>query len=255
LLIVARSVGTTEEVEVRQVLVCDAHGPVGNLLAEASPDVLDVLVVDDERFFAESLAMALGSRCDDAWAVGSATAWQLLRAPCATAESARTVVLGSSGAVQHEALSLLDRCRPGIQVVVLLGTPDDAPKLPSLVRAGARGWASRTDSLEHLALVVREVAAGGWWMPHAVLGEVLESLRRSADERVAASFASLTPRERQVLAGLVDGLSRTAIARRHRMSVNTVRSHIQHLFEKLGVHSCLEAVVLAQGRGPEPPDR
>ncbi|MDX6265927.1 MAG: hypothetical protein QOD70_667 [Frankiales bacterium] len=227
----------------------------GLALPAQSTPVLDVLVVDDERFFAESLAIALGSTCEGNCAVGSTTASQLLRAPGDTAAAARTIVLGCTGAVQQEALSLLDQGRPGVQVVVLLTTIDDAPQLPSLVRAGARGWACRTDSLEHLALVVREVAAGGWWMPRAVLGEVLESLRRSADERVAASFASLTPRERQVLAGLVDGLSRTAIARRHRMSVNTVRSHIQHLFEKLGVHSCLEAVVLAQGRGHEPPGR
>ncbi|MCW2674450.1 MAG: two-component system response regulator [Frankiales bacterium] len=220
-----------------------------------SVPVLDVLVVDDERFFAESLAMALGSTCGDNWAVGSATASQLIRDPRATAASARTIVLGCTGAVQQEALALLEQGRPGVQVVVLLATVDDAPQLPLLVRAGARGWACRTDSLEHLALVVREVSDGGWWMPRTVIGDVLGSLRRTADERVAASFDSLTPRERQVLAGLVEGLTRTAIARRHHMSVNTVRSHIQHLFEKLGVHSCLEAVVLAQGRGPEPLDR
>ena len=207
---------------------------------------LDVLVIDHERTFAESLAVALGA---GEWSVGSATPAEVLRAPAAATHTAATLVLGSSDVAQREVLALLAHCGPGARVVVLLGDPDDVGMLPALVRAGARGWACKTDTLEHLQRVVREVSQGGWWLPRTVLGSVLESMRLAAEERSDARFASLTPRERQVLAGLAEGMSRNAIAKRHRMSVNTVRTHVQHLFEKLDVHSCLEAVVLAQSHG------
>lgn len=215
-------------------------------LREARP--LDVLVVDHERTFAESLAVALGAA---GWSVGSATPAEVLRAPGAVAHTAGTLVLGSSEVAQRELLALLGHYGPDTRVVVLLGEPDDVTLLPPLVRAGARGWACKTDTVEHLERVVREVADGGWWLPRTVLGDVMEGMRRAAEERADARFASLTPRERQVLAGLVEGMSRNAIAKRHRMSVNTVRTHIQHVFEKLEVHSCLEAIVLAQSRPAE----
>lgn len=209
---------------------------------------LDVLVVDHERTFAESLAVALGSA---AWTVGAATPAEVLHGSGSTPLTGRTLVLGCSEAARREVLALLAHYGPRARVVVLLADPDEVGLLPQLVTAGARGWACKTDTLEHLERVVREVSEGGWWLPRAVLGEVLEGMRLAVEGRSDARFASLTPRERQVLAALVEGMSRHAIAKRHRMSVNTVRTHIQHVFEKLEVHSCLEAIVLAQSRPGE----
>jgi DNA-binding NarL/FixJ family response regulator len=205
----------------------------------------DVLVIDHERTFAESLAVALRA---SGWTVEAQTTTELVRSPPLPSRTSRIVVLGCSERSLREALTLLANFGPESRVVVLLDDPDDVALLPSVVRAGARGWACKSDSLTHLTRVVNEVSNGGWWLPRSVLGEALDALRRADSQRVAERFASLTARERQMLAGLVDGMSRNAIAARHDLSVNTVRTHIQHVFEKLEVHSSLEAVVLAQSR-------
>jgi len=61
--------------------------------------------------------------------------------------------------------------------------------------------------------------------------------------------------ESDVLLCLVEGLDRRATAERLHLSVNTVRTHIQNIFEKLGAHSTLEAVALAVSAGARPPLR
>ena len=59
----------------------------------------------------------------------------------------------------------------------------------------------------------------------------------------------LTPRQREILQGLVDGLSRAAIGERLFLAKNTVRTHIQPLLSRLGAQSTLEAVAIAREAG------
>jgi DNA-binding CsgD family transcriptional regulator len=68
--------------------------------------------------------------------------------------------------------------------------------------------------------------------------------RRDCDELLAA----LTPRERDVLFQLVEGVGRKEVAERLQLSANTVRTHLQSLMSKLGVHSTLEVVALTRTR-------
>ena len=57
--------------------------------------------------------------------------------------------------------------------------------------------------------------------------------------------SQLSPREQDILAGLVQGLSYKMIADQYFISIDTVRSHIKHIYEKLAVHSKAEAIVKA----------
>jgi DNA-binding NarL/FixJ family response regulator len=59
-------------------------------------------------------------------------------------------------------------------------------------------------------------------------------------------LALLTPRERQVLACLAEGADRHQVAERLNLTANTVRTHMQNIMAKLGVHSTLEAVTLTR---------
>jgi DNA-binding NarL/FixJ family response regulator len=61
----------------------------------------------------------------------------------------------------------------------------------------------------------------------------------------AALVDALTPREREVLNAMADGLTRREIADRLFLSVNTVRTHVQHVLAKLDAHTALEAVAVA----------
>ncbi len=79
---------------------------------------------------------------------------------------------------------------------------------------------------------------------------VLEFLGREAGPLAEdAVFSSLTPREREVLALLTDGLGNAAIAGRLSLSEKTVRNHVSNVFDKLGVWTRAQAIVLARDRG------
>ena len=79
-------------------------------------------------------------------------------------------------------------------------------------------------------------------------------LRERDRHRERASDRRLTPRERAVLACLAEGDEhRGAVAQQLHLSVNTVRTHLQNLTAKLGVHSALEAVALTRDRAGWPP--
>ncbi len=90
---------------------------------------------------------------------------------------------------------------------------------------------------------------GDAWLSPQMLGSILPELvsdgARAADSRLSV----LTTREREVLACLVDGLTRTQIAAHLYMSANTARTHTQNLLSKLAAHSTLEAVSIALRHG------
>ena len=70
-----------------------------------------------------------------------------------------------------------------------------------------------------------------------------------AGGRIDPAFAALSRRERETLALLADGLSNAEIAERLGISEKTVRNHLSHLFDKLGVWSRAQAIVFARERG------
>ena len=86
-----------------------------------------------------------------------------------------------------------------------------------------------------------------------------DSVSRSATASVSSSmsrnesvFASLSPREREILSLITEGLGNAEIARQLSISEKTVRNHVSHLFDKLGVWSRAQAIVLARDRGFRP---
>ncbi|SCF98128.1 regulatory protein, luxR family, partial [Streptomyces sp. Ncost-T6T-2b] len=129
---------------------------------------------------------------------------------------------------------------------------------PGRSEAGASGWVAKDCSLQRLLSVIRGVLRDETHLPPALLTGVLRELtaarkHRSESERLVES---LTPREREVLRCMVAGLGRKAVAERLFLSPHTVRTHMQNVLGKLGVHSTLAAVALARraGVGPVGPE-
>jgi DNA-binding NarL/FixJ family response regulator len=131
--------------------------------------------------------------------------------------------------------------------VIMLSYSSESGRIVAAIRAGASAWIRKDESLEHLLRVIRGAASGETWLPPAQAGDVLRLLMRVQDQHDedTSLLAVLTPREREVLACLADGAGRRDVAERLFMSANTVRTHLQNLMAKLGVHSTLEAVALS----------
>jgi DNA-binding NarL/FixJ family response regulator len=130
--------------------------------------------------------------------------------------------------------------------VLLLIDQEDEQLVVEGLRNGTSGFVSTHNSVEDLVAAIRGVADGETRIPPRLLPRVIEALQRGNREVDEASqrLALLTERERQILQLLADGRDRASIARELFISVNTVRTHVGHLLNKLGVDSHLRAVSL-----------
>jgi DNA-binding NarL/FixJ family response regulator len=207
-----------------------------------------VLIADRERTFAEALAARLEGE-EDITVVGAVQARTL--GPWLTAANSADVIVVDAdlpGAVTNRLYAELVS-RAAAAKVIMLSASSEPERIMSAVRAGASAWVRKDQSLEDLLRVIRGVVRGETWLPPAETGKVIRLLlqeqeRRQRGERL---FASLTPRERAVLACLAEGAGHPeAIAKQLHLSVNTVRTHLRNIMAKLGVRSALEAVALAR---------
>lgn len=237
-----------------------------------------VLVVDDHRIFAESLAAALAAEPDvEVAAAGSGPAALrcLERAvaegrrfdvmlvdadlgmPAVPAPRAVTVARGGEEGVV-DGISLVSGVRAHRVPVrsVVLAEKDDAARAALALQAGASGWVAKDCSLQRLLAVIRGVLRDETHLAPALLTGVLRELTAARKHRTESEqlVESLTPREQEVLRCMVAGLGRKAVAERLFLSPHTVRTHMQNVLGKLGVHSTLAAVALARRAGVGPAD-
>jgi len=209
---------------------------------------IKVLITDQERTFAEALATRLDDE-EDIKVVGAVQA----RTPgpwLIAATSADVMVVdgdlpdGAANRLCTEASG-----RAGSSRIITLSSSSEPERIVDAIRAGVAAWVRKDQSLQDLLRVIRGVARGETWLPPDETGNVLRLLLQEQDRRreYGRLLASLTPRERAVLSCLAEGTGhRDAIAKQMHLSINTVRTHLQNIMAKLGVHSALEAVALTR---------
>jgi DNA-binding NarL/FixJ family response regulator len=141
----------------------------------------------------------------------------------------------------------------GAHVLVVTGTAVRA-RHGMCVEQGAIGVLSKSTRLDDLVAAIQQAAAGRTWINDHDRHELLAALRawRAEQTQRLAPFERLTPRERQVLACLLEGLSAERIAQAWFVSEATVRSQIRGVLTKLDVGSQLAAVAAARRAGWEP---
>lgn len=143
----------------------------------------------------------------------------------------------------------LDDERP--EGVLVLANRADGDLVLRALRLGARGYVTKAEGLRDLAATIRRVLSGERVMSPALEEDALGALgrmARRAREGVDVE-ASLTPRERQVLALLSGGLTIGQIATRLAISPRTVETHVAKLYRKLGVGGRVQAISRAATLG------
>ncbi|KJK55836.1 LuxR C-terminal-related transcriptional regulator [Saccharothrix sp. ST-888] len=155
-----------------------------------------------------------------------------------------------------DGLALLARaCRthPALRAIVL-ATEDDPSRAVRALQSGACGWVAKDSSLPRLMAVIRGVLRDETHLPPALLTGVVRELTSARRDRTESErlVETLTPREEEVLRCMVAGLGRQAVAERLYLSPHTVRTHMQNVLGKLGVHSTLAAVAVARRAGVSP---
>jgi len=132
--------------------------------------------------------------------------------------------------------------------IVILTVYEDSERIFQALRAGACGYLLKRAQPEKILVAIKEAHEGGVPMTPEIARKVIGQFRQQA--AVAAQAEDLSDREREVLELVMHGLGNKAIADRLGVTVAAVKWHLQHIYDKLHVHSRTEAALkFKQGQG------
>jgi two-component system, NarL family, response regulator NreC len=203
-----------------------------------------IIVVDDHRSFRDTLRIALAQQADIAVVADASSgreALQLMEAHHADVVVVDVTLPDTDGASLTRELRRL-----GHKMPVLILTMHHAPVFArDAFAAGAQGYAMKSQPLTELIGAIRTVAAGERYVSPA-LGHV----PTPAHGRPAESgFDSLSRREREVFALVIQGRASAEIGKLLSISLKTVETHRAHINRKLGTHSSAELMRIAAASG------
>jgi two-component system, NarL family, nitrate/nitrite response regulator NarL len=219
----------------------------------ADPDpLISILLVDNHVVMRQGLRMLIENSPGMKVVAEAASCEEALEAAARTVPDVvlLDLDLGSgSGADIIPQLVLIDE---KVHVLVLTGVRE--PELHRrAIRQGAVGIVMKEQSGEILIKALRRVCAGEVWINHSMTAIVLHELRNGPESKrldtEAARVASLTPREREVVALIAQGLRTARIAGELFISEYTVRNHLKSIFDKLMVSDRLELATYAVRHG------
>jgi len=136
--------------------------------------------------------------------------------------------------------------------IAMLTTSSEESDLVESLRAGAQGYLLKDMEPDDLVLALRDIVAGKTVVAPDLAPILARAVQGKTDESAedkTSPFDELTPRETEILGLLAEGQSNKAIARNLGISDGTVKLHVKAILRKLGVHSRVEAAVMAVERG------
>jgi DNA-binding NarL/FixJ family response regulator len=209
-----------------------------------------LLVADDESVLRHALTNLL-AMADDIEIVGEAADGH--EAVELAVERQADVVLMDIGMPRLDGIAATRRLAeraPRVKVVILTIYADDDRVFRAL-QAGARGYLLKDASPEEILRAVRAVRDGEGILHPGLVGRVIREFTRLAepDQQREQRFSELTPREREVLDLLAEGLRNQDIAGRLSIAEKTVKHHISSILSKLQLNHRTEAALLASRLG------
>ena len=211
---------------------------------QASP--IRVAIIEDQREFREGLAFLIdgseGYRCTQRFGSMEEAVVPLGR----DLPDVALVDIGLPGISGIEGIRLLKERYPGLPVLMLTVYNDDE-RIFDAMCAGACGYLLKKTPKARILECIQEVLEGGAPMSPEVARRVVELFRQFRPPRDAGH--QLTAQEQRLLALLGEGHHYKTAAGKLGISVNTVSSHMRHIYEKLQVHSKSEAVAKALRQG------
>jgi DNA-binding NarL/FixJ family response regulator len=206
----------------------------------SSTNPVRVLIVEDHQIVADGLTALLNDQKDmtvvgQVGSVGESAA--------KAAELQPDIVLldfrlnDGTGA---DAAAAIRRVAPNAKHIFLTREDSDVARFAAL-ESGASGFIHKSRAAGEVVDAIRKVAAGGTLITPSAIAALINRRRQTDGQR-----ESLTPREKEVLRLMAEGLSSRDLASKLGISYATVRTHIRSLDAKLGVHSKVQAIVKAR---------
>ncbi|MDX1383734.1 MAG: response regulator transcription factor [Thermoanaerobaculia bacterium] len=216
------------------------------MTSSTRPEPARVWIVEDGRLLRESLRRLIDGEADLVCSLAAESCEALFDALDA-GDTPDLVLMDLSlpGASGIEGTARLQQLLPECPVVVLT-VHDDDRHVYDAIRAGATGYLLKPSSPEEVVAAVREAQRGAAPINSRIGRRILSFFSRLPDDLVEHDDDyGLSPREREVLQLVVDGLGKPAIARRLGLSYHTVGNHVRSIYRKLQVRSRAQAVAKA----------
>jgi DNA-binding NarL/FixJ family response regulator len=205
---------------------------------------IKVALVEDDGGVRENLAALVGSKKDFLCTGAYANAELALRQMPNNWPDVVLMDINLPNMSGIELVAKLKEQRPTLQVIMLTVYGDHEQIFNSLKR-GASGYLLKKTPPAKILEAIRDVQSGGAPMSNAIARQVVQYFQKSPP---AGQTESLTKREHEILACLAQGQQYKEIADSLSISLETVRAHVRHIYEKLHVRSRTEAVVKFLGQ-------
>jgi DNA-binding NarL/FixJ family response regulator len=203
--------------------------------------MIRVLIVDDHPVVRDGLAAVLGTQADLEIAGLAGTGQQAIHQVAALRPDVVLMDLKMPTMDGATTTAAIKTTHPDVRVLVLTTYDTDAD-ITAAVDAGADGYLLKQASRDELCAAVRTVAKGGSALSPAIAAKVLNRMR-------GESSGGLSSREIDVLTAVARGHSNKQVARQLHLSEATVKTHLLHIYAKLGVADRTAAVTTALERG------
>ena len=195
--------------------------------------MISVAIIEDDPEVREAIYGFLNAQPDMLCELAEETVEKFLRR--LTADNVPEVILMDIGLPGMSGISGIKHIKeryPDIDIVMLT-VHNDPHKIFQSLCAGASGYLLKTTPFMQIKAAIQDLDAGGAPMSPQIARRVIEYFRPLEGSK---TDSPLTDREKEVVLNLVDGLSYKMIADKQRVSIETVRSHIKHIYTKMHVH-------------------
>jgi DNA-binding NarL/FixJ family response regulator len=211
-------------------------------------DTIRVAIIDDNRLVREALTAML-NRLPDVRVVSAGVA----DSP-SLAETKPHVLLLDVGLRDQDSLRVaatLKQENPDARIIMMDVLPVNE-EIMEFVNAGVSGFVLKDATFDEFVGTIRSVAAGQKVLPPLMTESLFSQIAREADGQERAHVLEdvrMTPREREVIELIGEGLSNKEIAQRLNIATHTVKSHVRNVMEKLALHTRLQIAAYSHREG------
>jgi DNA-binding NarL/FixJ family response regulator len=206
-----------------------------------------VLIADDHPMFRFGLRMLLAPVADMEVAGEAATGAETVEMAAELRPDVILMDINMPDLNGIEASRRIMAVNPGIAILIITMIDDDT--VFSAMQAGAKGYLLKGAEGEETVRAIRAVANGEVIFGPAIAERMLHFFAASNLKNRPLPFPELTPREREILELMAQGLTNSAIAERLVIGPKTVRNQVSNIFGKLQVRDRAQAIVLAREAG------
>ncbi len=208
-----------------------------------------VLLVEDHTSFRQAMALVFGGEPDFGPVSEAASMAEARRREASRFD----LVVVDLGLPDGDGTDLIEALKdsPAPPAVLVLTATLDREQHARAIEAGADGVVHKAAEIEEILASARRLLAGEPILSAKATVELLRlaAKKRGRDGKAGLAARSLTRREREVLQALAEGLGKKDIARKLNIAVETEHTHMTNIFEKLGVHTRLDALLFAVAHG------